>query len=159
MDGAVGMGTTTPLDRLHIRYNNNTGDFTGLAVQNMNGGAFAYSGMLFYDHTGALTQFQGYNNSHPRIPHQQHRGVAGGAFNGSINFMLGGTSRFFVGSNGNVGIGTASPVDEPRGQQRTVGLWHVERLVDHLRQHHVRIGDRRTEGARHNRRADRRAGQ
>ena len=62
-DGAVGMGTTTPLDRLHIRYSNNTGDFTGLAVQNMNGGAFAYSGMLFYDHLGALTQFQGYNNS------------------------------------------------------------------------------------------------
>ena len=63
MDGAVGLGTTTPLDRLHIRYSNNTGDFTGLAVQNMSGGAFAYSGMLFYDHLGALTQFQGYNNS------------------------------------------------------------------------------------------------
>ena len=53
--GAVGMGTTTPLDRLHVRYDNNTGDFTGLAVQNTNGGALAYSGMLFYDHTNALT--------------------------------------------------------------------------------------------------------
>ena len=53
-DGAVGLGTATPLDRLHVRYNNGTGDFTGLAVQNLNGGALAYSGMLFYDHTGAL---------------------------------------------------------------------------------------------------------
>ena len=61
-DGSIGLGTTTPFDRLHVRYNNNTGDFTGLAVQNMNGGALAYSGMLFYDHTNALTQFQGYNN-------------------------------------------------------------------------------------------------
>ena len=109
-DGAVGLGTTTPLDRLHVRYDNNTGDFTGLAVQNMNGGAIAYSGMLFYDHTGALTQFQGYNNAtHEYRINNIARVSPGGAFNGSINFMLGGTSRFFVGSNGNVGIGTTSP--------------------------------------------------
>ena len=96
MDGAVGMGTTTPFDRLHVRYNNNTGDFTGLAVQNMNGGASAYSGMLFYDHTGALTQFQGYNNStHEYRINNIARVSPGGAFNGSINFMIGGASRFY----------------------------------------------------------------
>jgi hypothetical protein len=33
----------------------------------------------------------------------------GGAFNGSINFMLGGTSKFLVAPNGNIGIGTTSP--------------------------------------------------
>ena len=104
------MGTTTPFDRLHVRYDNNTGDFTGLAVQNTNGGAFAYSGMLFYDHTNALTQFQGYNNStHEYRINNIARVSPGGAFNGSINFMIGGGSRFFVGSNGTVGIGTASP--------------------------------------------------
>ncbi len=87
-DGAVGMGTTTPLDRLHVRYDNNTGDFTGLAVQNTNGGAFAYSGMLFYDHTNALTQFQGYNNAtHEYRINNIARVSPGGAFNGSINFM------------------------------------------------------------------------
>ena len=103
MDGAVGMGTTTPLDRLHIRYSNNTGDFTGLAVQNMSGGASAYSGMLFYDHLGALTQFQGYNNS----THEYRiNNIAAG---GSINFMLGGASKFNVASNGNIGIGTTAP--------------------------------------------------
>ena len=103
MDGAVGLGTTTPLDRLHIRYSNNTGDFTGLAVQNMSGGASAYSGMLFYDHLGALTQFQGYNNS----SHEYRiNNIAAG---GSINFMLGGVSKFNVASNGNIGIGTTAP--------------------------------------------------
>jgi hypothetical protein len=107
-DGAIGLGTTTPFDRVHVRYNNNTGDFTGLAVQNTNPGALAYSGMLFYDHTNALTQFQGYNNAthEYRI---NNIAKSGGQFDGSINFMVGNTSRFFVGSNGNVGIGSASP--------------------------------------------------
>jgi Chaperone of endosialidase len=108
-DGSVGLGTTTPFDRIHVRYNNNTGDFTGLAVQNMNGGALAYSGMLFFDHTNALTQFQGYNNlTHEYRINNISRVSPGGAFNGTINFMIGGTSKFFVGSNGGVGIGTTS---------------------------------------------------
>ena len=107
-DNSIGLGTTTPFDRLHIRYDNNTGDFTGLAVQNTNGGALAYSGMLFYDHTNALTQFQGYNNSthEYRI---NNIAKSGGQFDSSINFMIGGTSRLFVGSNGNIGIGTSTP--------------------------------------------------
>jgi hypothetical protein len=109
-DGAIGLGTTTPFDRLHVRYNNNTGDFTGLAVQNTNGGALAYSGMLFFDHTNALTQFQGYNNAtHEYRINNIARVAPGGAFNGSINFMLGGTSKFFIAPNGNIGIGTTAP--------------------------------------------------
>ena len=51
------------------------------------------------------------------------------------------------------------PRRQPRGQQCAVDLTPLKRLVDHLRQQRVRIGDRRTEGARHNRRANRRAGQ
>ena len=67
--------------------------------------------MLFYDHTNALTQFQGYNNgTHEYRINNIARVSPGGAFNGSINFMIGGTSRFFVGSNGNVGIGTTTPL-------------------------------------------------
>jgi len=109
--GAVGMGTTLPLDRLHVRYDNNTGQFTGYAVQNTNGGANAYSGMLFYDHTNVLTQFQGYNNStHEYRINNIARVSPGGAFNGTINFMIGNTSRFFVGSNGGVGVGTTISV-------------------------------------------------
>jgi hypothetical protein len=66
--------------------------------------------MLFYDHTNALTQFQGYNNAtHEYRINNIARVSPGGAFNGSINFMLGGTSRFFANSTG-VGIGTTAPV-------------------------------------------------
>ncbi len=108
-DGAIGLGTTTPFDRLHVRFNNNTGDFTGLAVQNTNGGALAYSGMLFFDHTNALTQFQGYNNStHEYRINNIARVSPGGAFNGSIRFMIGGATQFLV--DPNIGIGMYSPV-------------------------------------------------
>src|SRR5262245_2145814 len=107
--GAIGMRTTTPFDRLHIRYDNNTGDFTGLAVQNTNGGALAYSGMLFYDHTNALTQFQGYNNSTHEYRINNIARNGGGQFNGSNNFMLCGAPKFIVAPTGNIGIGTTSP--------------------------------------------------
>ena len=70
----------------------------------------AYSGMLFYDHNGALGQFQGFNNStHEYRINNIARVSPGGAFNGSINFMIGGTSRFFVDTSG-VGIGTTAPL-------------------------------------------------
>src|SRR6185436_13126236 len=64
----------------------------------------------FFDHTNALTQFQGYNNAtHEYRINNIARVSPGGAFNGSINFMLGGVSKFLVASNGNIGIGTTSP--------------------------------------------------
>ena len=106
----IGVNTTTPNDAVHAVVNDGAGNFTGYAVQNLNAGALAYSGMLFYDHTGALTQFQGYNNvTHEYRINNIARVSPGGAFNGSINFMLGGTSRFLVTSGGNVGIGTTGP--------------------------------------------------
>jgi hypothetical protein len=105
----IGVGTTTANDAVHAVVNDPNGNFTGFAAQNLNPGPFAYSGMLFYDHTGALTQFQGYNNvSHEYRINNIARGP-GGVFNGSINFMLGGTSRFFVSSNPGIGIGTTNP--------------------------------------------------
>ena len=60
--GAVGLGTTTPLDSFHVRFTNTNGGVTGLAVQNLGNTATSYSGMLFYDQNGALGQFQGFNN-------------------------------------------------------------------------------------------------
>jgi hypothetical protein len=61
--GQVGLGTTGPLDALHVVFNNPFGSMTGLAVQNLGNTATSYSGMLFYDQNGALGQFQGFNNS------------------------------------------------------------------------------------------------
>ena len=101
--GAVGLGTTTPLDRFHVRFTNTNGTFTGLAVQNLGNTTTSYSGMLFYDQNGALGQFQGFNN----VTHEYR--INNIATNPSINFMTASTSRFLVASNGNIGIGTTSP--------------------------------------------------
>ena len=60
--GAVGIGTTSPSDTMHVRFTNTNGAFTGYAVQNLGNTATSYSGMLFYDQNGALGQFQGFNN-------------------------------------------------------------------------------------------------
>ena len=98
--GRVGIGTgaTTPFDTVHARFTDGGGSVTGFAVQNMSGSANAYSGMLFYDHNGALGQFQGFNNT----SHEYRiNNIAAG---GSINFMLGSASRFLVRSDGDIQI-------------------------------------------------------
>ena len=108
-DGRVGVGTTTPLDLMHIRFADATGAFTGLAVQNLGGTATSYSGMLFYDQLGQLAQFQGFNNAthEYRINNIARNGAS--VLDGSINFLIGSTSRFKIATNGNVGIGTVNP--------------------------------------------------
>ncbi len=99
----IGLGTIAPKDALHVAFTNTNGGVTGYAVQNLSGAAGAFSGMLFYDQNGALTQFQGFNNA----THEYRiNNIASG---GTINFMVGGSSRFFVATNGNIGIGTAAP--------------------------------------------------
>jgi Chaperone of endosialidase len=81
---------------------------TGLALQNLGNTATSYSGTLFYDQNGQLGQFQGFNNvTHEyRINNVALNGAS--QLNGSINFMIGGSSRFFA-SNTGVGIGTTAP--------------------------------------------------
>jgi hypothetical protein len=104
--GRVGMGTgaITPFDRLHLRFTDGSGAFTGLAVQNMANTATSYSGMLFYDQFGALAQFQGFNN----VTHEYR--INNVASTGSINFMLG-TSRLKMdATNGTTISGPASVV-------------------------------------------------
>ena len=60
--------------------------------------------MLFYDHTGALGQFQGFNNS---TKEYRINNIATG---GTINFMIGSTSRFRVLNNGRLGVNTLGTV-------------------------------------------------
>jgi Chaperone of endosialidase len=101
--GQIGVNTTTPFDILHARFTNTNGALTGFAVQNLGNTATSYSGMLFYDQNGALGQFQGFNNG----THEYRINNIASA--GSINFMLGSASKFLIASNGNIGIGTATP--------------------------------------------------
>jgi Chaperone of endosialidase len=100
---SIGLGTVGPADAFHVAINNGTGTRTGYAVQNLSGAAGAYSGMLFYDQTGALAQFQGFSNA----THEYRiNNIASG---GWINFMIGSSSKFLVANNGNIGLGTAAP--------------------------------------------------
>src|ERR1700736_5423886 len=45
--GMVGLGTTSPMDFMHVKFTNTTGTLTGYAVQNLGNTATSYSGMLF----------------------------------------------------------------------------------------------------------------
>ncbi len=101
--GRVGINSTSPLDIVHSAFLNTTGTLTGIAVQNFGATAASYSGMLFYDQNGALGQFQGFNNS----THEYRiNNIASG---GTINFMVGGASKFAVANNSNIGLGTTTP--------------------------------------------------
>ena len=101
--GYIGVGTTAPVDTMHVSFTDGGGGVTGYAVQNKSGGAGAYSGMLFYDQTGVLGQFQGFNNS----THEYR--INNIASSGSINFMISSSSKFLVANSGNIGISTPSP--------------------------------------------------
>jgi hypothetical protein len=99
----IGVGTLSPADYLHVAFNDPFGAFAGIAVQNLSSSANASSGMMFYDHRGALTQFQGFNN----LSHEYRiNNIAPG---GSINFLLGSNSKFFVSPTGSIGIGVTAP--------------------------------------------------
>ena len=66
--------------------------------------------MLFYDQNNALGQFQGFNN----VTHEyriNNIAKTAAAVNGSINFMTGGISRFFVAA-------TATSASAPRRRRR-----------------------------------------
>ena len=101
--GRIGVGTSAPLDILHSQFTNTTGTLTGFSVRNLGSTATSFSGMLFYDHTGALGLFQGFNNST-----KEYR-INNVAMGGSINFLQGVNSRFLVDAGGNIGMGQTSP--------------------------------------------------
>ena len=100
---AVVLGGTVPRDMFHVSFTDGNGALTGYGVQNLSGAANAYSGMLFYDQNNALGLFQGFNN----VSHEYRiNNIASG---GSISFRIGGSAKFLVANNGNIGIGTPTP--------------------------------------------------
>lgn len=101
--GLIGIGTTSPKERLHLTITNTGGSATGLAVQNLGSTASSYSGMMFYDQNSQLAQFQGFSNG----THEYR--INNIATNGSINFMLASNSKFLISSTGDIGIGTSTP--------------------------------------------------
>jgi hypothetical protein len=98
---------------LHLRFMNPGGQISGLAVQNLGNTATSYSGMLFYDQNGALSQFQGFNN----VTHEYR--INNIATNPSINLMLGSASRLKI--DDSVGTTISGPVSI-LAEAATVGL-------------------------------------
>ena len=43
--GRLGVGTTAPLDYVHVQFSDTSGGFTGFAVQNLGNSGAPYSGM------------------------------------------------------------------------------------------------------------------
>lgn len=110
--GAIGLGTPNPLDRFHVRFTNTNGRFTGYAVQNLGSATSSYSGMLFYDQYGSLGLFQGFNNAtHEYRINNISAAYGGSPFNGSINFMIGSSSKFQVDTSGVLVSGAMSASD------------------------------------------------
>ena len=148
--GRVGIntGAVPPADYLHIKFTDPFGAFTGLALQNMSNTASAASGMLFFDHNGVLTQFQGFNNSNHAYVINNIAKNGTNQFDGSYNFLIGSTSRLFVGSAGNIGIGTTAPAalfevsNAPRPDHR-----HCQHCCYQLRRQLVRLGNLRAQHA------------
>jgi hypothetical protein len=102
--GRVGINTGGGAsDYLHVRFDDSFGAFTGIAVQNTNGGVNAASGMIFLDQLGNVAQFQGFNNS------SHAYAINNIASGGTINFAIAGTSRFYVANSGRIGLGTTAP--------------------------------------------------
>lgn len=100
--GRIGVGTTTPLDTMSVRFSDNSETMTGYAVQNLGNTSASYSGMLFHDQNGALGQFQGFNNA----THEYR--INNIASSGSINFMLNSASLFRVTAAGTIADGGAN---------------------------------------------------
>jgi hypothetical protein len=117
--GRVGVNTSTPRDIIHSQFANTDGGLTGLAVQNLGNTATSYSGMLFYDQFGALGQFQGFNNVTHEYRINNIARNAASQFDGSINFMIGGTPRLKIDTA--VGTTISGPVGILAGNA-TIGL-------------------------------------
>jgi hypothetical protein len=98
----VGVGTSNPFDKFHVQFTNTAGSLTGYAVRNLGSTATSYSGMLFYDHTGTLRQFQGYSNGTG-----EYR-INNISPSGSINFLVGSDSKFKVATSGDIGLGSGT---------------------------------------------------
>ena len=103
---SVVLGGTVPRDMFHVSFTEGTGTLTGYGVQNLSGGANAFSGMLFYDQNNALGLFQGFNN----VSHEYRiNNIASG---GSISFRIGGSAKFLVANSGNIGLGVPAPASK-----------------------------------------------
>ncbi len=99
--GNLGIGTNSPLERLHITENANTS--VGIVIQNTDPGSFSSERISFDDENGSVAGIQVTDVA-------SVTGATMTLFNnrpaGTMRFNTGGTPKMFIANNGYVGIGS-----------------------------------------------------
>lgn len=119
--GSVGIGTTTPAHMLHVRKDQNSE--TKILVQNLSSGASAQTDVRVTNDAGALGQLGIYSSNHStygalgandaHVYTSTNLVLMTDASSTAIKFATGGNAeKVRIESNGNVGIGTASPAEK-----------------------------------------------
>ncbi|MGH8005034.1 MAG: tail fiber domain-containing protein, partial [Limisphaerales bacterium] len=107
--GDVGIGTTSPGSRLHIREDVNAA--AELTVQNQDAGTGSSEGIQFNSEDGFGTStgagIRVFDNSNPSSP--AHLSFFNNRPSGVMRFTVNGQNRLFIENGGNVGIGTSAP--------------------------------------------------
>ena len=100
--GRIGVGTTTPLDLMHARFNDTYRSLHGLRRAEPVAAPTPTRACCSTTSSATLGQFQGFNNS----THEYR--INNIAASGSINFMTASDSKFKIINNGNIGLGSGT---------------------------------------------------
>lgn len=102
--GNVGMGTTDPVDNLHIY--ENTNGFMGIRIENPNTGSSSSEGIYFNNEDGSVAGIRLHDEG-SSYPQRMH--IFNNRPNGTLYFATAGYDRMVIANNGMVGIGDFSP--------------------------------------------------
>jgi hypothetical protein len=105
LPGYVGIGTSSPISRLHIREDDNLG--VGLTIQNTNTGSASSEYIEFTNENGALAYICAYDDN---STYGNALMFANNRPGGYLRFHTGGSERARISSSGFLGVGTDQPL-------------------------------------------------
>jgi hypothetical protein len=108
-DGDVGIGTTSPSSRLHLREDLNAA--TGLVIDNQDPGSLSATALFFNSEDGSFQpQIVVFDGSHATNPSKMR--FVNNLTGGNFDFLTAGLTRMIIENGGDVGIGTSTPVNQ-----------------------------------------------
>jgi hypothetical protein len=113
--GNVGIGTSSPSSRLHIRQDHNDG--VGLTIQNTHIGEASSEYLEFADEDGALAYLSAYDAN---STYGNALIFANNRPGGYLRFHTAGTERLRIGNSGDIGVGTDEPLSRMHVQNYDV---------------------------------------